>query len=64
MALDRALTDAVRAAAREADQPDAVASRLLAWLGKLSDGELSREGNAQFYDELRQSLLIEAGDAN
>lgn len=59
MALDPALADALRQAASEAEQPEAVAKRLAAWLARLSDGQLSREASAQFYDEVRQALTIE-----
>ncbi len=61
MALDSALSEAVRTAAREAGQADAVANRLLAWLTQMSDSELSRDAKAQFYDEVRQALNL--GDA-
>ena len=65
MALDPALTDAVRKATADSGQPDAVASRVLAWLTRLSDGELSRDTNAQFYNETRQVMKIEgASDAD
>jgi hypothetical protein len=64
MALDAALSEAIRTATRNARQGDAVAKRLLAWLTRLSEDELSREANAQFYDELRQSLTLEDGHAD
>ncbi len=65
MALDPALSDALRQAASEAGQPEAVAKRLAAWLARLSDGQLSREASAQFYEEVRQALAIEgASDAD
>jgi hypothetical protein len=65
MALDRALSNALREATREAGQADTVASRLLAWLTRLSDEELSREAGAKFYDEVRAELKVDgAGDAD
>lgn len=65
MALDRALSDALRQATREAGQADTVANRLSAWLTRLSDEELSRETGAKFYDEVRAELKIDgASDAD
>ena len=65
MALDPALSDALRQATREAGQSDAVANRLLAWFTRLSDEELSREASAQFYGEVRSELKIDgAADAD
>lgn len=58
MALDPALAGALKTAAKEAGQPDAVANRLLAWLTQMSDNELSRDARGQFYDEVRQALLL------
>jgi hypothetical protein len=59
MALDPALSDAVRQAASEAGHSEAVAKRLLAWLTQLSDGDLPREANAQFYDKVRQAIAMQ-----
>jgi len=65
MALDPALAGALKAATKELGQPDAVANRLLAWLTQMSDQDLSRDARGQFYDEVRQALLLpEAGDAD
>jgi len=65
MALDPALAGALKAATKELGQPDAVANRLLAWLTQMSDQDLSRDARGQFYDEVRQALVLpEAGDAD
>lgn len=65
MALDHALSSAIKAATKELGQPDAVANRLLAWLTRMSDQDLSRETRGQFYDEVRQALVLpEAEDAD
>ena len=65
MALDPALAGALKAATKESGQPDAVANRLLAWLTQMSDQDLSRDARGQFYDEVRQALVLpEAGDAD
>ncbi|MBV2149038.1 hypothetical protein KRZ98_12185 [Sphingobium sp. AS12] len=65
MALDPALAGALKAAANEAGQPDAVANRLLAWLTHMSDSELSRDARGQFYDAVRQAVLLPgAGNAD
>lgn len=60
MALDAALTEAIKTATREEGQGDAVASRLLAWLTQLSDSEISRESKAQFYQAVLESLNLPA----
>ncbi|MCL6250088.1 hypothetical protein M3P36_03355 [Altererythrobacter sp. KTW20L] len=62
MALDPALAGALKAAAKEAGQPDAVANRLLAWLTNMSDSELSRDARGQFYDDVRQAVLLPGAD--
>jgi len=65
MALDPALAGALKSATKELGQPDAVANRLLAWLTQMSDQDLSRDARGQFYDEVRQALVLpEAGDAD
>lgn len=65
MALDPALEEALRRASKEAGQSNAVASRLIAWFTRLSDEEVSRERNAQFYDQVLTELKIDgANDAN
>lgn len=56
MALDPALIQGVTEAASEAGHPPSLAKRLLAWLTHLSDGDLSRESNAQFYADVRKTL--------
>lgn len=63
MALDPALIEAVKEAAGEAGHPESLAKRLLAWLTQRSDGELSRESDAQFYADVRKALGP-AGDDN
>lgn len=63
MALDLALIEAVKEAASEAGHPESFAKRLLAWLTRMSEGELSRESDAQFYADVRNALVSEgAGD--
>lgn len=66
MALDTALTEAIKTAAREEGQGDAVASRLLAWLTQLSDSEISRDSKAQFYQAVLDALAlpVETDDAD
>lgn len=65
MALDPALKAALRRASKEAGQSDAVANRLLAWFSRLSDEEVARETNAQFYDQVRGELKFDgAGNAD
>lgn len=66
MALDAALTEAIKTAAREEGQDDAVASRLLAWLTQLSDSEITRDSKAQFYQAVLEALTLpeEADDAD
>jgi hypothetical protein len=62
MALDPALSDAIAEAARTSGQPQAVARRLLAWLARLSDGELSRGANAEFYESTREVILLKEAE--
>jgi hypothetical protein len=62
MALDPALIEAVKEASSEAGHPDSLAKRLLAWLTRMSDGELSREADAQFYADVRKALEPEGED--
>ncbi len=65
MALDPALASALKTAAKEAGQSEAVANRLLAWLTQMSDQELSVDARGAFYDEVRQALTLpEANDAD
>lgn len=59
MALDPAMEKALRTAADEVGQPAAVAARLVAWLTQLSDGQVSREGSARFYEELMEVVVAE-----
>lgn len=62
MAIDPALSDALRQAASEAQQPEAVAKRVIAWLTQLSDGSLTRDANAKFYEEVRQVIAVEGAE--
>lgn len=66
MALDAALTEAIKSATREEGQSDAVANRLLAWLTQLSDSELSRDAKGQFYQAVLDAVQLstEADDAD
>lgn len=65
MALDPALSEALQQASQEAGQSKAVANRLLAWFTRLSDEEMTRETNAQFYNQVRSELKLDgAGDAD
>jgi hypothetical protein len=65
MAIDPALSSALKAAAMEMGQGDAVANRLLAWITQMSENDVAREAHAKFCDEARQALSIkEAQDAD
>lgn len=61
--LDEALRGAIVAVVKDAGQPDAVASRLLAWLEELSQQELGKDEQTRFFDMVRDELAIE-GAAN
>lgn len=58
MALDPAMKDAIKEAVKEAGQPTSVASRLIAWLSHMSDGDVSREGFSTFYENLMEVLEV------
>ena len=58
MAIDPALSIALKAAAREAGQGDAVANRLLAWITQMSDNDIGRDAKANFCEEARQALEL------
>ena len=63
MALDKELEEAVRSVVAEAEQPSAVAQRIIAWLKELSETDLGPEDKSRHLDSVR-SVLIISGDAN
>lgn len=64
MALDPAMEEALKEAVKEAGQPEAVGKRLVAWLTHLSEGQVSREGSAKFYEELMDVVVGECLNEN
>ncbi len=59
MPLDPAMTEALKQASKEAEQSSAFAKRLQAWFTHLSDEEVSRETNAQFYVQVCAELKVD-----
>jgi hypothetical protein len=65
MAIDPAISSALKMAAKEVGQGEAVANRLLAWITQMSENDVAREAHAKFCDEARQALGIkEVQDAD
>lgn len=63
--IDSALEAAVIEVVREAGQPEAVASRILAWLKAGSAGELSIDDNEQLLMLTRNAIVVgEVGNAD
>ena len=59
MALDPALAGRVsKLRQRRLGNPMRSPTGLLAWLTHLSDSELSRDARGQFYDDVRQAILL------
>lgn len=56
MPLDRELENAIRDVVANQRQPAEVGKRLIAWLKALSDGEVSAEGNARYFDTVCKAL--------
>lgn len=59
MALDTALAAALREAVEESGQPQALSLRLEAWLQAMTEGDDTREDQAQRYDDVREAVQLE-----
>lgn len=59
MPLDPAMTEALKQASEEVGQSNAFSKRLHAWFTHLSDEEVSRETNAQFYAQVCGELKVD-----
>ena len=62
--LDPALEEALAAVVREAGQPATVARRLIAWLTRMSEGELVQEDHAVFLSEVCSEIELGGEDAD
>ncbi|WP_334162679.1 CxC ATPase DNA modification system associated small protein [Phenylobacterium sp.] len=62
--LDPALVEAISDVVAEEQQPKSVALRLTAWLTQMSEGDLTRDENTQFLENVREVIAVEVGDAD
>ena len=60
--LDKALVEALGEVVSEAGQPKSVARRLMAWLTRMSEGELPREDHERFLKDVCNAIVMETGD--
>lgn len=60
--LDPALIDAINEVVEGEGQPKSVASRLIAWLTQMSDGDPGRDENTHFLTNVRDALVLGGGD--
>lgn len=60
--LDNALVEALFDVVSEAGQPKSVARRLMAWLTRMSEGELPPEDHERFLKDVCDAICLEEGD--
>jgi hypothetical protein len=60
MSIDSAVEKAIKDAVKEEGQPEALASRLIAWFEEMSSLELTATQASEHLDTVRKSINVEA----